>query len=887
MKKLVPSAVLVLVCLQATGDVERAEAAVYNLHLVTDNQPDYTDIESFVESATREWHTPQEKCIAIWRWGCRSRRQTSCATEGERLVWDPILHYNSYGAMNCGVISALNIACFLQLGYDARYVQLGDHTVSEVSWDKGESWHMFDSSMSFFCFNHAGEVASCQEIKETHACELSGGKSEPGHFYLYHGAPQCRSHLGPNGWRCAGDQPVAYKRTLFNGASSFTDGFSVSKYSQYGRYGRRYILNLRPYESYTRYWKPLDRDTPDVTDEGKLDFFRPLKGDDPDNQHGLNNLRGNGIWVFQPKLSNTDCRKLLYDFHSIETRAESSTGPHLHPANPGEPASVVFKVSAANVITSMQIEAEVLRSDGDDDLQLLVSRTAGLQWSPVWQSQRVGSQRIDLPLRDQVAGVTECLVKVSMTAGGKSTDVGLNALKLTTTTQLNRRTLPKLTLGTNRVRLSADQQVESTLLWPPLHAGQYRDTVFQEEGVYCDQKPDGCYKATIGAGVNGQECSATWRLDVPTDITGVTYGVVATNRSSNSYVSLRHSFDGNRFEEFFRKSDGDSPFDKQVLHTVAGSQVPPATRQTYLQCAFFCRGGAASYGTDGIQDLLIRVDHKPRDPGFEPVEVTYNWTEHREAGDIARSHTERITSLPHEYVINTSGIRDPTMNWVHMSLAGYGADARPAPGYSDGEDVGPRCERTTVTHAWGKNLAHGRPYIASRPSSSKSKNSDSDGLELTNGIIVAPTDHTTSQAVQAATAFWDAGEPVTMVVDLGSPQEMSGARVSTHQPNAHYCHPAQVDVAVSADGRTWQAAGTISHDGLWHPPGDYEPWEHDDDPSYDRLPAGGRLAYSFPLVFKNPLTARYVRFVCTPLAERGMGLAELEVFDRVGVVPWP
>ena len=159
------------------------DAAVYNLRLVTDNVPDYTDIDSFVHSATGHLQTPQDKCIAVWRWGRRSRRQTSNSTEDGRLIWDPILHYNSYGTMNCGVISGLNIVSWLQLGYQGRYIQLGDHTVSEVSWDGGESWHLFDSSMSFFCYNDKGVVASCEEIKAAHAGEYSGGKSEPGYYY--------------------------------------------------------------------------------------------------------------------------------------------------------------------------------------------------------------------------------------------------------------------------------------------------------------------------------------------------------------------------------------------------------------------------------------------------------------------------------------------------------------------------------------------------------------------------------------------------------------------------------------------------------------------------------------------------------------------------------
>ena len=109
-----------IIVLLAAGFFPPCSAAFYNLHLATDNGPDYTTMESFVRTATDSAETPQDKCIAVWRWGRRSRRQTSCARDGGRLIWDPILHYNSYGTMNCGVISALNIAGFLQLGYKAR-----------------------------------------------------------------------------------------------------------------------------------------------------------------------------------------------------------------------------------------------------------------------------------------------------------------------------------------------------------------------------------------------------------------------------------------------------------------------------------------------------------------------------------------------------------------------------------------------------------------------------------------------------------------------------------------------------------------------------------------------------------------------------------------------
>ena len=876
------AAVLVLVYTACLSD--KAEAGVYNLHLATDNAPDYTNLESFVRSATGHLDTPQEKCIAVWRWGRRSRRQTSCSAEDGRLIWDPILHYNSYGTMNCGIISALNMASWLELGYKARYIQLGDHTVSEVSWDDGATWHLFDSSMSFFCYNDRGVVASCEEIKASHAGELSGGVDEPGYYYYYHGAPQCITHRGKDGWRVCSDNPVAYQRTLLNGASSYTGGYSVDKYTLHVRYGHRYILNLLPGQSYTRYWKPLDASAPG---EDKRDYYRPLNGKDPDEQHDLHNIRGNGLWLFEPDLRSTDCRSVFYDFENIELGGEYDSGPVLHPAKSGQPAQVVFKVSAANVITSMQITAQAVRT-GDDILRILVSRSAGIRWTPVWQSAAIGSQSIELRLRDEVAGVTECLVKVEFSTSGKTADVGLNRFALKTITQLNRRTLPKLTLGSNQIRLSADRQVDTTVLWPALHNGQYKTTVFSEKDVYTDEEPDGMYKATLGAGKNGVPCEVVWRVEVPTDISGVTYGVVATNKSPNDYVSLQYSHDGLQFREFYRKADGDAPFDKQVLHTCTAEQIPSGTRQAFFKGVFFSRGGAAAYTMSGIQDVLVQVEHQPRDERFHPIEVTYNWTEHRASGDVTRSHTRLIESLADTYTINVASRRDPTMNWVRMNLKGRDPEKRQVVyGYSDGEDVGAGFEPHPKMFAWGDNIALGRPYTISRTSSSASKNPDTDGVELTNGKIIAPTDYVSSEIVQAATAFWEPGEPVTFVVDLGGAQTIGGVRIGTHQPNGKYCHPQQIDIALSSDGKNWQSAGTIEHDDLWKPPGDYEPWEHDDNPKYGQLPAAGRLAYRYPLAFDKPLAAGLVRIVCTPLKDRGMGLSEIEVFDKVKVSPAP
>jgi hypothetical protein len=225
---------------------------------------------------------------------------------------------------------------------------------------------------------------------------------------------------------------------------------------------------------------------------------------------------------------------------------------------------------------------------------------------------------------------------------------------------------------------------------------------------------------------------------------------------------------------------------------------------------------------------------------------------------------------------------------VRLNLQGFGPDGENSRyGYSDGTDVGPDWERPQVAYRWDVPLAVGNPYTASRPSSSQSGNPDRDGCELTNGIVIAPTDSTTSAPVQPATAFWDQGEPVALVVDLEQDLPIAGVRVSTHQPNDRYCHPARIEVAVSEDGNDWRTIGRIQHDDLFRPPADYEAWEHDDSPDYAKLPAGGRLAYTYPLVFDKPLRSRYIRFVCTPQTNRGLGLSELGVYGQAAIRPWP
>jgi hypothetical protein len=53
---------------------------VYNLKLVTDARPDYSDMDSMVRSMTARWAKPMKKCWAQYYWNHFGRRQTTPMT---------------------------------------------------------------------------------------------------------------------------------------------------------------------------------------------------------------------------------------------------------------------------------------------------------------------------------------------------------------------------------------------------------------------------------------------------------------------------------------------------------------------------------------------------------------------------------------------------------------------------------------------------------------------------------------------------------------------------------------------------------------------------------------------------------------------------------------
>jgi hypothetical protein len=810
--------------------------AVYNITLVTDSAPDLTDIDSYLRSITSQYATPQEQAIAIWRWSQRLRKQTTNPVEEGRFVLDPIAMFNSYGYCNCGIISGINDALWLRMGWKARYVQLGDHTVSECSWDGGKTWHMFDSSMSIYCFNDRGEVASVREIEQNPR------------FYLENFAPECGTNPvgGPDdhlGWRCASDHPVEYQRTLANGYDSFKPPNDLQEGNLYAQWGHRYVLNLRPQEHYTRYFHPLEGGGPRT--------FRPVRGNQDVDPNGC--IRANGVWRYTPNLREPATRSLIYSEAGVKWTKDG-----VQPLQ--ETGSVVFKVNAANVVTSAKIK---LSSTG---ASVSISRDAGINW------QKLATGSGDWECLEQVAGVTEYLVKVELSG----TNALLSSIAIETVTQLNRPALPRLTRGGNRIQVRLGPQVETVQFQPSIIGGNHQKTAYSEHGLDVDPQPD-FYKPTLRPAEKATPCYATWRIETPTLITDLVFGGTVCVKSAKDRVTLLHSWDGQTYIRDYQKSDDAMPYDLMVNCPVAS--VPPAIRTAYLRYEFETEQSARHYFGPGIQMATMTVHHQPRVTNFVPIAVTFCWTEHRESGDLERRHTELVTSPACAYSINVGGFRDPTMNWVRMNHEGCGPDGD-KPGYSDGQDVGTSAHPPWVRYRWGKNLALGRPYTL--VGAQDARNPDGGG-DLTDGIIAPPDTYVSVKYMPTYVMFARDVSPV-ITLDLGSEQSVSAVRVHAGQEGGfHLSYPDSIQVETSSDGNSFAIVGSTGFSQVFDPPADYVPWELDQAAILESLPAGGRLAYAYRVLFDHPVTARYVRITCGGRRGWGMLLSEVQVFDRVAI----
>ena len=830
-------------------------AEMCNIKVVTDASPDYYDMESMVHSITSKWPTPEEKCWAMFYWNHIARRQTSPMQLHGLELSDPIRQFNDYGFTMCSTIAGINCSIWDAMGFKVKYWDISLHTVPEVFYDG--RYHMYDNSMSaLYTLCDGKTIAGVEDVGKEGACAASGGKVEPGHVARYH----CLNATSKRGFLTGAD----CDRSLDSEYGCFNPkGLKYRYYFNDWDRGHRYILNLREGEVYTRHYKSLGT---------SLEHYVPNNGKDPESVNPRYRIRGNGVRTWKPTLTPDAIRRSAYRLSNVKDTLEAE--------KPGEPSEVVFKIEGANVITALRIKGKVERAKDQDLVALAVSTTNGLTWEEVWKAEGTGEMPLDIKIIEPVNGAYEVLVKATVRGKG-----AVRSIEFETTTMLNSKTQPKLLLGKNTVYVGLGEQTSSIVFWPDLQGSSCKPYVVEEKNIATKDKHPG-YMGAMYAAKPNEDAYVVFRMDAPTDITRVTYGGRFYNRAPKSHCDLLHSFDGGKtWTQTYSLTETKPPWDVIHYETIpsplpsgegrvrgASEAIPPGTRSVLLKYLF----SSSAAGTDACSIYAVRMEanHKPVDPTFRPVEVTFNWGERqKDYSLVERSHAQLVEKVPFRYTINVGGYDQPVVNSLRVNLKAAVPEVKY--GYSDGKDMGGE----KFLYRWvtyGKNLAEGKPYTVSVPSGSNWGAGDPKGTKLTDRVVGPPYAGGGTPAYGLA---WQKGQSPVVTVDLGK-QETCGAfriQIGAGWPWWDALKGQvkdKVEVLTSPDGKDYTSQGLFDFELYWKdiPINHFMP---DDETAQ---------GYTFALIPPKPVQARYVRFPITP--ERILTVSEVQVLDFIKYEPF-
>jgi hypothetical protein len=653
-------------------------------------------------------------------------------------------------------------------------------------------------------------------------------------------------------------------------SSGFADAFCANGLKLRDYYynwnsGHRYVLNLRDGDTYTRYYRRLGTTNDYWVGSEKVGAPDPAQTFEIDAKDRFG-IRGNGSWSFSPSLSAAGWAGAAYSSKDIEA---GSGG--LKPAFAGAASEVVYKVQAANAITSQRIHAQFNRTDPAATATISVSVNHGVTWTQVGGIGSVAGTavNVDISLRNEVSGAYETLVRIQMAVAGGSPDgVVLTRLGIDTITQVNTKALLKLNVGRNEISVGRGEQTDTMVLWPDLRGDLWKKDIVDSKNITAQPVAvPRRYTAVAYPAVLTQDGYLTYRMDAPSDIVQFVYGGRLHNFKAGSYIDFLHSFDGGAtWVRSFRFTDVRKPWD--VIHYETVTDVPAGVRTVLFKYLIHNTSPLAERAS-GLYAARMEVNYQPQASTAKPLEVILRWKEIRADRTTAdRSHRQRVDAFPFKYVVNVGGSDHPIMESITMRLEEAG-DPTPD-GYRDGTDAGGQ-KYVHSRRVDGTNVAKNRPYTLSRaPSGFQASAGAANTTLLTDGIVGAPGTGSTSYWWGQC---WSAGQDLDLQVDLGSPQ-------SLHAFRAHlFGYPFwdalkgevqdRVEVLTSEDGVIFVSRGLLQT-SLWKK----------DIPINHMLPDDEKAtAWNFERTVATPVSARYVRYHTTP--KRILCVSELQVLDRV------
>lgn len=345
-------------------------------------------------------------------------------------IRDPVKIINVYGYAYCGIYGPTMAGVCEGIGLGpARTVvlPLWNHVASEVFYE--DDWHYLDLDVRAIFRRSTGELASLSEARKDAAL-----------------------------WRDRG--PLFFPNDDLDATQEIYAKTAVQTYYGFQQTGHTMDYVLRPGERFIRWWNPQGGRWHHLRQYNDKRWLRELlesspRGPKPNHRHFSVHNHGNGLFLYQPKLSNKfqDFEQGVHDCTNVTS---TSSGLRLATSGRGE---AVFEVRSPYIIVPQVGELENTEDDRNaslvevsgDHVDVEISADNGLTWHETdEQATQFEDGREVIDLTPWVSGRYGFLLKFVLTGEGQ--EAILEQFRIATWVQVAPASLPKLEQGLNELR---------------------------------------------------------------------------------------------------------------------------------------------------------------------------------------------------------------------------------------------------------------------------------------------------------------------------------------------------------------------------------------------------------------------------------------------------
>jgi len=391
-----------------------------------------------------------------------------------------------------------------------------------------------------------------------------------------------------------------------------------------------------------------------------------------------------------------------------------------------------------------------------------------------------------------------------------------------------------------------------------------------ERNIASEPKHPG-YQGVLHAAKPKEDAYVVFKIDTPGDVTSVTYGGRFYNRAPRSHIELLHSFDGRQtWRTSYSLTKTDPPWD--VIRYEMVTDVPTGCRSVLFK--YLLSSSAAGKDACSLYSVRMEAKYRPADTTFQPLEVTYNWSEVQpDYSLVERSHTQLVTSVPFTYQIHVGGADHPVVNALSINLKGATDNVKY--GYSDSKEAtSPKFVSRWVTY--GRNLAQGAKYSVSVPSKNQWGAGDPNGTKLTDGLSGPPY----AGGIGPGHALcWDKGNDPVIDLDLGAEQLCGAFRIQLSAGWPWWDAlkgqvKDTVEVQTSRDNRDFVSQGFFNLN-----------LRRKDIPINHMMPDDETATgFTYEMIPQEPVQTRFVRFKIG--TQRTLTVSEIQVLDSIRYEPF-